>query len=136
MHRKVNLLLIGCGNIAHDHLKCYANIKNVKIKWIYSRTLNKTKKFKDKYKSLNLEIVEDLEKFVKQNKSKIDAALVLVSPDQIFHISKFLLKNKINLFIEKPPGLNLEEIILLNDLSQKYRLINMVGFNRRFYSNI
>lgn len=136
MYRKINLLLIGCGNIAHEHIKCYRNIKNVEIKWIYSRTLNKTKKFKNKYKSLNLEIVEDLKKFIQQNKNKIDAALVLVNYDQIFNISKLLLKNKINLFIEKPPGLNLDQIKLLNNLSQKNRLINMVGFNRRFYSNI
>ncbi len=136
MYRKLNLLLIGCGKIAHDHLKCYENIKNVKIKWIYSRTPNKTKKFKNKYKSLDLEIVEDLKKFIQHNKNKIDAALVLVSPDQIFHISKLLAKNKINMFIEKPPGLNLNEIKLLTNLIQKNRLINMVGFNRRFYSNI
>ena len=71
MYRKLNLLLIGCGKIAHDHLKCYANIKNVKIKWIYSRTANKTQKFKNKYKSLDLEIVEDLKKFIQHNKSKL-----------------------------------------------------------------
>ena len=136
MYRKLNFLLIGCGNIAHEHLKCYMNIKNVKIKWIYSRTPKKTVKFKNNYKSLNLEIVEDLKNFVQYIRGKIDAALVLVNHDQIYNISKFLLKNKINLFIEKPPGLNLDEMKSLNNLSKKNRLINMVGFNRRFYSNV
>ena len=38
-------------------------------------------------------------------------------------------------FVEKPPGLNFSEIKKLCKKLKKYKLKNMVGYNRRYYSN-
>ena len=56
--------------------------------------------------------------------------------DQIFVTSKKILKYKIPLFIEKPPGLNIKQLQELNFLSKKYKTSNLVGYNRRYYSII
>ena len=69
------------------------------------------------------------------SKAKLDGIMVLVSANQIYNVVCNLIMLKIPLFIEKPPGLNLKQSQKLANLSLKYDLKNMVGFNRRYYSH-
>ena len=60
--------------------------------------------------------------------------MILVSSSQIYKVAKKLISNKIPLFIEKPPGLKYKQTKSLAEEARKYRTLNMVGFNRRYYS--
>ena len=132
--KKINILFIGAGNIAKKHLEVLSSLVNLNNSWIYSRTDKKSKKLAKQY-SLKL-ITENYYNFIIKNKNKIDGIFLLSSLDQIYSLSKILLKFKIPLFIEKPPGLNISQLKELNKLSINYRTSNLVGYNRRYYSVI
>ncbi len=131
---KIKILFIGAGNIVKQHLIVLDKLIDLKNSWIYSRTNSKSKKLSQYFLMKHIE--EDYEKFIEKNKKNIDGIFILVSADQIFKISKKILKFKIPVFIEKPPGLNLSQLNELNNLSRNYKTSNLVGYNRRFYSII
>ncbi len=131
---KIKILFIGAGDITKQHLYVLNDLINLKNCWIYSRTKSKSKKLAKKYSIKHVE--ENYINFIKENKNYIDGIFVLVSLDQIYKISKNILKFKIPIFIEKPPGLSLKELKVLNNLSIKYKTSNLVGYNRRYYSII
>ena len=114
---KVKILFIGAGNIASQHLKVLDNLIDLKNCWIGSRTSHKSKKLAKLYSMNHVE--KNYYDFIKQNKKIIDGIFILVSMDQIFVTSKKILKYKIPLFIEKPPGLNIKQLQELNFLSKK-----------------
>jgi predicted dehydrogenase len=64
----------------------------------------------------------------------LDGILVLVIDDQMYQVVSSLIPRQIPLFIEKPPGLTPDLTFKLSALAQEYNLINMVGYNRRYYS--
>ena len=67
-------------------------------------------------------------------KCDIDGLMILVSPNQIFNVTKKLIPTRIPLFIEKPAGLIPNETKTLLKLVNNYGTKNMVGYNRRYYS--
>lgn len=130
----LKILFIGAGNIASQHLKTLDSLIDLKNCWISSRTAHKSKKLAKLYSMKHIE--KDCFDFIKQNKKVIDGIFILVSMDQIFITSKKILKYKIPLFIEKPPGLDIKQLQELNFLSKKYKTSNLIGYNRRYYSVI
>ena len=65
---------------------------------------------------------------------KINAILIFVSPDSSYEVISKILKFKKPFFTEKPAGININETKKLMTNLKKYKTLNMVGFNRRFYS--
>lgn len=128
--KKINLGIIGCGHIAHEHLKVIKSFKNVNIRCITSRTEKNCKIFASKYSIKK--IYNDPSKMILSE--KLDGILILVSAENIFKVTKKILKYKIPLFIEKPIGLNLIQARILTNLANKFKTLNMVGLNRRYYS--
>ena len=127
----INIGIIGIGSIFNSYLKIIKLNKRISLKAISSRTESKlisvSKKHKIPKVYTNYKLMIE--------KENLDAVFILVSADQIFKVTKSLLKYQIPLLIEKPPGLSLEETSVLADLSKRYNTKNMVGLNRRFYSN-
>ena len=130
----LKILFIGAGNIAKQHLNVFNSLIDLKNCWIYSRTASKSKNLAKVYSMNHIE--RNYDNFINQNKKIIDGIIILVSMDKIFETSKKILKYKIPLFIEKPPGLSLKQLQVLNSLSKKYKTSNLVGYNRRHYSII
>ncbi len=125
-----NLCIIGAGNIAKEHLKVINDISYFKIYGIYSRTSIKSNRLSKIYNIKNVyEKIEDalLDK-------DIDADLILVSASQTFQVLKKIIPSKKPFFVEKPAGKNFQESGNLVKLTNKYKNLNMVGYNRRFYS--
>ena len=48
--KKLNIAIIGLGNIANRHLKCFEKSLNSKLKGVASRNLENLKNFKKKVK--------------------------------------------------------------------------------------
>jgi len=128
---RINLGIIGAGNIAEEHLKVIKNIANFEVVAITSRTLHKAKKLSKVYKIK--EVFSDYKSMI--NRANIDALLILVSAESIYTVTKKIIPYKIPFFVEKPPGITFKESNILNNLLKKYKVNNMVGFNRRYYSN-
>lgn len=127
---KVKIGIIGAGYIAEEHLKVIKEINNISVIGITSRTISKAKTLASKYGINN--IYENYQSMIEE--SSLNGIMILVSAEKIFKITKELIPYKIPLFIEKPAGLNPEETKVLLSLSNQYQTINMVGYNRRFYS--
>ena len=125
-----NLCIIGAGKIANEHLKVINDIKYFNIHGIYSRTRNKALKLSKIYNISK--IYKNLDEILLDE--NIDAYLILVSASQTFKVLKKIIPNKKNFFVEKPAGQNFQESIDLVKLIRKNQNLNMVGFNRRFFS--
>ena len=127
---KTRLAIIGAGNIAKEHLKVLESIKDIELVGITSRTIVKAEELANKF---NIDKVYD-NIFKLIDEVNIDGIMILVSADQIFNVSKDLIALKIPLFIEKPAGLFPKETKQLSELARKHSTLNMVGYNRRYYS--
>lgn len=127
---KIKLGIIGAGNIAVEHLKVIRNIDDLSVVGITSRTRTKAETLSAEF---NIPSVYDsIGELVDQ--CQPDALLVLVSAKEIFSVTRDIIPLKFPLFIEKPPGLSPDETQFLADLCKRHTVMNMVGYNRRFYS--
>jgi len=127
----IKLGIIGAGYIAEKHLDVISKIRGLKVVGITSRTIIKAKKLGRKFgiKNIYLDYVSLF------NKNKLDGVLILVSAEEIYPVLNKIIPYRIPFFVEKPPGLNFFEIKKLCKKVKKYKLKNMVGYNRRYYSN-
>ena len=129
--KKIKILILGAGNIASEHLKVLKKEKTFEVIGLISRTEKKVKNLCTKF---NIPVVtNNISNFIKN--SRPDGIMILVSADQIYKTAKKVMKFKIPLFLEKPPGLSIKEVTTLAKLSEKFKTPNIVGFNRRYYSS-
>ena len=130
MKKVIKLGVIGAGSITVKHLDVIKSIGDIKIEAITSRTISKSENLAKKYKIPNVnKNINDL-----LRKNNLDAILIFVSAEEIFKVTMQVIKFKIPFFLEKPAGLNYFETKKLCTLSSKYKIKNMVGLNRRYYS--
>ena len=130
MKKIINVGIIGAGSIARQHLKVINKISGFKLIAITSRTNSKAKKVAAKFKIKNInKNLNDL-----NLKNKLDCVLIFVSAENMYSTIQKVIKFKIPFFFEKPAGLNFNETKNLANLASKFKVKNMVGLNRRFYS--
>ena len=135
----MNILIIGLGSIGQRHLRNIKKIYNKKVNFFALRkkfktpTLsNKNKPIKKKIEDIfNIKLIKNLED-IKNYKLNLKAAFIC-SPTSL-HIDQliWLVKNDINVFIEKPISDNLKKISLLKKLIKKTKSITMMGYQYRF----
>jgi len=61
-----------------------------------------------------------------------DAIYIIMPPYHLFDIVIHCLNEKLNVFIEKPPGVTSEQTRQMANLAEKKGVLTMVGFQRRF----
>lgn len=135
----MNILFVGLGSIGQRHLR---NLNKLKIKFKFFAVrkkfftpllTNKNKAIKgDIQKKYNIVYLKSLNE-IKQKKIKIDAAFIC-SPSK-FHIDEtiWLIKNNINVFVEKPLGSSLKNINkLIKLIKKKPNIKNMMGYQLKF----
>jgi len=66
------------------------------------------------------------------NKVKLNAVYVIMGPKFVAPIALDCLSRGLHLFVEKPPGVSLEEAEEMAEVARKNNCRTMVGFNRRF----
>jgi len=125
MKRKI--AVIGLGSICQ---KAYMPILGAQIDlelMLYNRSpeplADTQKKYRIDYGTNSLEQLID---------GQPQAAFVLTSSDSHFEIVKLLLQNDVDVFVEKPATMNVDEARILAELADKHKRILMVGFNRRY----
>ena len=128
----IKIGIIGVGAIAEEHLKVLKTFNDVSIVAISNRSKDRLNLIKDKYNISHSYL--DYNKMIE--KIKLDAIFVTVSLFNIKDVALSCLETDIPTFIEKPAGINIEDINDLVNAAKKMKTINMIGLNRRFYSNI
>lgn len=127
---KVRIGLIGAGEITRTHLDVVSGMDSIEAVGITSRTKNKAEHVAQEY---DISVCsDDVESLIKE--ACPDALMVLVSADQIFSVVQEVIPFELPVFIEKPPGISPQETKILADLAGEHNVLNMVGYNRRYYS--
>lgn len=131
-----NILIIGLGSIGQRHLRNLSKIEKNFNFFAYRRifktpTLNFNnlvikQEIKKKYKIKYLSSLKNLKK------NNIDTAFIC-SPSS-FHIKESinLLKQNVNIFVEKPIGSSLKDIGILKKILKKTKSISMMGYQMKF----
>jgi predicted dehydrogenase len=131
LNKKV--LLIGASQMAVDYynvlraLKCEVTV------------IGRSQTSADSFEELtgHKPVTGGLENFLAKNKIAFDAAIVSVGVEQLAPTTIALIKNGYkNILVEKPAGLNDEEIRDFAAVTKKNKATVLVAYNRRFYASI
>ena len=140
MRKKIKIAIIGFGNIGTKRLDSLIKIKNIDICYIVDKKKNFLKniiKFKkNNYLIKKIKYLKNYKDLIHNKTRLVDAAIIATPPSKVYTISSYLLKNNINLLVEKPLGINLSEAKKLTSLSLKNKVVLKTGFNLRFDTGI
>jgi virulence factor len=121
--------MIGAGSMANAvHYPSLAAFRDVGIEAICDLDRKKLTETAGKY-GVERRYV-DYREMVDQN--HLDAVYIIMPPHHLFDLVVYCLKKGLNVFIEKPPGVNLEQARNMALTARKNNCITMVGFNRRY----
>jgi len=126
---KVNVGIIGAGSLANSvHYPSLAESDDVEIAAICDLDEDRLKRTAGKYKVEK--IYKDYKKMV--NEVDMDAVYIIMPPHHLFDLVIHCLKSRLNVFIEKPPGVTAVQTRNMALTAEKNDCLTMVGFNRRF----
>ena len=126
INKKGNVLVIGVGSIGKRHISNFElYFENIFICDTRQDRLNETiKKFNIKDSFLNYyDAIDKIE--------NLDAVCICTPPSSHLEIAKKTVNKNINLFIEKPLGMNVEGWQEISDECNKKQLLNYVAFCHR-----
>jgi predicted dehydrogenase len=122
---------IGAGYMAREHVRTFADLSEVTLSGIYSRTRNKAM---DLAKQYGIPIVTDSIGELYE-KTQADLVVISVSELSVGEIALTAFQFPWVSLIEKPVGLNLAEAELIHSEAQKAHRRAFVALNRRHYSS-
>lgn len=126
---KINVGFIGVGGIAQwVHFPSFSEMKDVNIVGICDINSKRLREVTEKFKVK--ESFTDYKQML--TKIKLDAVYVMVPPKALKSIVLYCLSQKLHVFMEKPPGMSLEETEEMAKVAKENNCKTMVGFNRRF----
>lgn len=127
--QKVRIAMIGAGAHASSvHYPSISSIEHAEITSVCDLDRERLKEIGEKYRIQRL--YTDYREML--DKEELDAIYVIMPPHHLYDIVIDCLKENLNVFIEKPPGVTTNQIRSLSWFAQKHRCKTMVGFNRRF----
>ena len=124
--------LIGCGYMAQEYFKVLDKLNN-KTK-VIGRGPESAQNF---FKKTNVKpSTSGISEFLKTKPEKCSHAIIAVSVDQLYDTTMSLLEYEVkNLLVEKPAGLNQNEIHKIQLRASEKNANVYVAYNRRFYSS-
>ena len=126
---KVRIGFIGAGVHANAvHYPSLAQMDDVEIVAVCDINEERLKKTAEKYGIPGR--YKDYRKMLREE--KLDAVYVIMPPHLLHDIVVDVLKNGLNIFIEKPPGITRFQTESWAKLAEEKEVKTMVGFNRRF----
>ncbi|MBO9698637.1 MAG: Gfo/Idh/MocA family oxidoreductase [Sporocytophaga sp.] len=128
-----DILLVGAGPMAVEYAKVLMHL-DCSFE-VIGRGAESSMKFEESTKKKVH--VGGLEKFVNNNKQGFEFAIVSVGVEKLADITIALLEMGIkNILVEKPAGLNFEEIQKVAVKAKEKTAKVLVAYNRRFYSSV
>jgi predicted dehydrogenase len=129
--KTIKVAFIGAGYMASEHIKAFADIPNVFLAGIQSRTKSKAEALASKYNiGKTYTTIPEL-----YEGTKADLVVVTVPILTMNEVSKACFKFPWVVLLEKPAGYNLEDAQDIFKASQKAGGKVFVALNRRFYSS-
>jgi len=127
--RRARIGIIGAGSHANAvHYPSLASIEEAEITAICDIDGERLQKTGDKYGVKNR--YSDYKMMME--KEDLEAVYVIMPPYQLYDIVVDCLKEGLSVFIEKPPGVSVQQTRSLAWHADKHGCRTMVGFNRRF----
>ena len=126
---KVNVGMIGAGGLANAmHYPSLAEFDDAEIVAICDLDEGRLRSTAEKYE------IERTYKDYKKMVSEVDmdAVYIVMPPHHLFDLVIHCLKSKLNVFIEKPPGVTAVQTRNMALTAEDNDCLTMVGFNRRF----
>lgn len=127
--QKVRVGMIGAGSLANSvHYPSLGEFDDVDIVSICDLDEGRLKNTADKYGIGRTYM--DYKKMVQE--VDMDAVYIIMPPHHLFDLVIYCLNSKLNVFIEKPPGVTAEQTRNMALTAETNDCLTMVGFNRRF----
>ncbi len=124
---KLNVAVIGIGAMGKSHARVYSDIDNVELVAVCDVNKEIAKKIADKYKTNYYVNYKNMLK-----KEKIEALSVCVPTILHKKVAVDVIKNKINLLVEKPIATTIKEAEEIINEAKKYNVKLMAGHIERF----
>ncbi|KKM92325.1 hypothetical protein LCGC14_1219600 [marine sediment metagenome] len=130
--KNIDVLLIGAGPMAISHAQV---LQSLNLKFIVvGRSKQSANSFQEKTK-INV-ITGGINKWLSNNKVCPKYAIVAVTGTQLGNVTRALINHGMkNILLEKPGGLNNDDIKPVADSAKKSDSNVLLGYNRRFYSS-
>lgn len=129
--KKLKVAVIGAGSMALEHIKAFKDVAQVEIVGIFSRTKEKAMKLAAEFAiPLVCESIDEL-----YEKTKSDLVLVTVFETAMLDVALKSLDYPWQVFLEKPPGYNLEQALQIHEKAKSKNKEVLVGLNRRCLSS-
>jgi len=125
--------IIGAGNMAKEYAKILLEL-NVEFS-----TIGRGEKSAQNFESeIGTKVITGgIQKYLQQTNFRPNYAIVCVNDEELSKTTSFLLENNIvNILVEKPAGLSMEEISEVVKKSHERKANVFVAYNRRFYSSV
>ena len=129
----VKVSIVGCGRISNHYKDILISNKIKNFKVVATCDLKSEQAIRMST-FFNCPHYTSLKEMI--NKIKIDLILLLTPSGLHFQNSKYILKNKINLLIEKPTSFFPKEIKTLDNLAKKNNLIAATAYQNRYNPSI
>lgn len=127
------VLLIGAGPMAINHALVLQGM-NLKFR-VVGRGEQSAQSFQEKTK-LNV-ITGGIDKWLSENTVYPKYAIVAVTGTQLGNVTCALIKHNIkNILLEKPGGLDNNDIKSVAESAKKFNTNILLGYNRRFYASV
>ncbi len=127
------ILLVGAGPMAVEYAKV---LKDLKLDFtVVGRGEESAKRFNE---TVGQAVIEGgIEKFFESGIPYPKQAIVAVSEEQLGRTTRFLLEQGIkSILVEKPAGLDFDDIKEVKEISEETNSKVYVGYNRRFYASV
>ena len=124
----MNFAIVGCGNMGYKRAKSLQS--DDRLIFCVDVDINKARKLANQYNAGGASNYEYI--FT----SEIDAVIVSTNNSNLFPVAMCAIENKKHVLIEKPAGMNSDEILNLISASIQNNVMVSVGFNHRVHPAI
>ena len=128
---QTRVAVVGAGGMAREHVRAFAAVPGVRVAGIHSRTRSKAQSLAAELDAgVVCESVSDL-----YQRTRADLVVMAVPELSANSVAKVCFEHPWTVFMEKPPGLNLEDAQDIHAAARKRKRRVLVGLNRRFLSS-
>ncbi len=129
VQKDFRVAVIGAGAMANEHARAFADIPGVTLAGVFSRTREKAEQFARKFQIP--EVCASVSELYQRTVA--DLVVLAISPVQTKEIGLQCFEFPWCVMMEKPPGLNLDEAVSLQEAGRRLQRKVLVALNRRFY---
>lgn len=129
--QKVKVAIIGAGYMAREHIRAFADVPDVAIAGIHSRTRSRAEALASEFSVPGVyDSVPEL-----YERTQADLVVVAVPETAANPVSRACFEFPWTVLLEKPPGYNLQDAEEIHSVATAKRRRVLVGLNRRFLSS-